>query len=43
MRGCLLGLLVDRSTGVARTRQVVRIDGRWSGEEIGAQAERIPT
>ena len=24
-------------------RGVVRIDGRWSGEEIGAQAERIPT
>ena len=24
-------------------RGVVRMEGRWSGEEIGAQAERIPT
>jgi ABC-type polysaccharide/polyol phosphate transport system ATPase subunit len=24
-------------------RGVVRLEGRWSGEEIGAQAERIPT
>jgi hypothetical protein len=24
-------------------RGVVRMEGRWSGEEIGVQAERIPT
>jgi len=24
-------------------RGVVRLDGRWSGEEIGVQAERIRT
>jgi ABC-2 type transport system ATP-binding protein len=27
----------------AEERGVVRLEGRWSGEEIGAQAERIPT